>query len=189
MIFGPTSSVLFKSLIEGQPIRGCINPVSRPLNYIFNMLKRCTAAKIQYYFIVSWFLITMTDDIAFAAHFYVNVKKSQIPFHVNFSKVNCRLLCNEFANFKYSSGSQRTVQIISSTYLLNNFISSYCLLIAATSTNANNILHVGVFLIRYDSAFCFKPVFARFTFNSSSPESHSSVTVFAVPVLVGSIEF
>ena len=42
-----------------------------------------------------------------------------------FSKAVCRLLCNEFANFKYSSGSPRPMQIISSTELLNNFIASY----------------------------------------------------------------
>ena len=87
------------------------------------MLKRCTAAKIQYYSSVSWFLIPKTGDITFAAHNYVNVKKSQIPFHVIFSKVNCKLLCKEFANFKYSSRSPRTLQIIcflDKAYLLND---------------------------------------------------------------------
>ena len=32
----------------------------------------------------SWFLIPMTGDIIFAAHIYVNVKKSQTPIHVHF---------------------------------------------------------------------------------------------------------
>ena len=54
LVFGPASFVLFKSLIEGLPIRGCIkNPMNRPLNHIFLMLKWCTAAKIQYYSSVS----------------------------------------------------------------------------------------------------------------------------------------
>ena len=35
-------------------------------------------------------------------------------------------MCNEIANFKYSSGSPRTVRIMSSTYLLKNFILSNC---------------------------------------------------------------
>ena len=75
----------FKSLIEGQPIRVCIkNPVNSPLNHIYLMLKRCTAAKIEYYSSVSWFLIPTTGDIIFAAHIYVNVKKNQIPIHVHF---------------------------------------------------------------------------------------------------------
>ena len=45
---GSASFVLFKSLIEGQPIRDCIkHPVDRPLNHIFLMLMRCTAANVQ----------------------------------------------------------------------------------------------------------------------------------------------
>ena len=44
-----------------------------------------------------------------------------------FSKVNCRFLCNEYANFKCSSGWPRTMQMMLSTYLLNSFIPLNCL--------------------------------------------------------------
>ena len=94
LIFGPASFVLLKSLIEGQPIRSCIKkPVNRPVNHFF-MLKWCTAAKIHYYSSVSWFLIPMTGDIVFAAHIYFNVKKSRNFSMLDFTKENCRLLCN-----------------------------------------------------------------------------------------------
>ena len=84
LIFGP-ERFFFRSLIEGQPIKGCIeNSVNRPLNHIFLILKRCSAAKIHYYSSVSWFLLPMTGDIAFAAHICVNVKKIQSLFHINF---------------------------------------------------------------------------------------------------------
>ena len=52
----------------------------------------------------------------------------------------------------------------------------HCLLIAAISPIPNNILHLGVFFIRYLYAFCMKPVFAWFIFYSSY-ESHSSFRV------------
>ena len=56
----------------------------------------------------------MTGDIDFAAHIYAKIKKTKSPSTLTFSKVNCRLLCNEYANFKYISGSPRPMQIISS---------------------------------------------------------------------------
>ena len=104
----------------------------------------------------------MTGDIIFAAHIYVDVKKSQIRFHVHFSMVNGRFLRNEFANFKYSSAftMNRADNVMHIPFeQFHPLEPPLCLWIAAIRTNPNHILLDSVFLICYLLAFCVKPVF------------------------------
>ena len=68
-VCGPAILVPFWRMIEDQPVRCCVkNPVNRPLNCIFLVLKWCTAATIQCYSSVSWVYIPMTGNINFRCY-------------------------------------------------------------------------------------------------------------------------
>ena len=60
--------------------------MNRPLNRIFLTLKRCTAAKIQFFSSVSWFLIPMTVDVAFAVLVQIKTVLAYNIIHIPFKQ-------------------------------------------------------------------------------------------------------
>ena len=110
MIFGPVNFVLFKRLIEGQPIRGCIkNPVNRPLNHIFLMLKRCTAAKTartpeHLLSILTNCFRLLRCFVSFPESLFYMFTAAQVIFDVNSQVLYCICICqifNHISKFRF----------------------------------------------------------------------------------------
>ena len=148
------------------------------------MLMHWTAAKIPQYFCFSWFWLPMTVHFVFAAHIYVHIKKSHIPFHVHFFWSKFSFWCNELANFNHWYGWLRNMWIKSSAYLLNHFSPQLAPLSDDCCNKYKSKQYRGCWCTLHllFLAFWLRSVLAWFTSYFFSSESHSSVAVYEIPV-------